>query len=109
MAVAHRYGRPVKWVRDDRGIAHAVPGPVTGAPVPPSITLVPPSTTPPSPVPQPERPEAPFAEADSWGCRPTTWPGVPTGFWGRAGSEVDGLTVRLAEWPRCPRPPVTRP
>ena len=56
MAVAHRYGRPARWVRDDRGIAHAVPGPATGAPVPSSITQ-------PSPVPEPERPEAPFTGA----------------------------------------------
>ncbi len=58
MAVAHRYRRPVRWVRDDRGIAQAVPGPATGAPVPSSITQ-------PSPVPEPERPEAPFTGADS--------------------------------------------
>lgn len=58
MAVAHRYRRPVRWVRDDRGIAYAVPGPATGAPVPPSITQ-------PSPVPEPERPEAPFTGAGS--------------------------------------------
>jgi hypothetical protein len=58
MAVAHRYRRPVRWVRDDRGIAYAVPGPATCAPVPPSITQ-------PSPVPEPERPEAPFTGAGS--------------------------------------------
>lgn len=57
MAVAYRYRRPVRWVRDDRGIAHAVPGPATGAPVPSSFTQ-------PAPVPEPERPEAPFNGAD---------------------------------------------
>ena len=30
LAVAHRYGRPVRWVRDDLGVAHAVPA--AGAP-----------------------------------------------------------------------------
>ncbi len=58
VAVAHRYRRPVRWVRDDRGIAYAVPGPAAGAPVPPSITQ-------PSPVPEPERPGAPFTGAGS--------------------------------------------
>ena len=58
MAVAQRYRRRVRWMRDDRGIAHAVPGPATGAPVPSSIMQ-------PSPVPEPERPEAPFTGAGS--------------------------------------------
>ncbi len=58
MAVAHRYRRPVRWVRDDRGIAHAVPGPAAGAPALPSITQ-------PSPVPEPERPGAPSTGAGS--------------------------------------------
>ena len=31
MAVAHGYGRLASWVRDDRGIAHALPDPVAGA------------------------------------------------------------------------------
>jgi len=32
LAVAHGYWRPVRWVRDDRGLAHAVPEPATGLP-----------------------------------------------------------------------------
>jgi hypothetical protein len=32
VAVAHRYGRQVRWVRDDLGIARAAPAPATGAP-----------------------------------------------------------------------------
>ncbi len=31
LAVAQGYGRPVRWVRDDRGIAHALADPATGA------------------------------------------------------------------------------
>ena len=31
MAVAHGYGRPVRWVRDDRGVARTLPDPATGA------------------------------------------------------------------------------
>jgi len=58
MGVARRYRRPVRWVRDDRGIAHAVPRPATGAPALPSITQ-------PSPVPEPEHPEEPFTGAGS--------------------------------------------
>jgi len=38
MAVARGYGRPVSWVRDDRGLAHALPDPVTGTPNASSIT-----------------------------------------------------------------------
>ena len=33
LAIAHGYRRPVRWVRDDRGIAHPVPDPPSGAPV----------------------------------------------------------------------------
>ena len=33
MAVARGYGRPVSWVRDDRGLAHALPDPATGTPM----------------------------------------------------------------------------
>jgi hypothetical protein len=33
MAAAHGYRRPVRWVRDDLGIAHPVPDPATDAPV----------------------------------------------------------------------------
>ena len=32
MAVARGYWRPVRWVRDDRGIAHALPEPATSPP-----------------------------------------------------------------------------
>ena len=32
MAVARGYGRPVRWVRDDRGVARTLPDPVTGVP-----------------------------------------------------------------------------
>ena len=33
IAVARGYGRPVSWVRDDRGLAHALPDPATGTPM----------------------------------------------------------------------------
>ena len=56
MAVAHGYGRPVRWVRDDLGIAHAVPDPATGAPVVSPITQL-------SPAPEAEPPETPFTRA----------------------------------------------
>ena len=32
MAVARGYWRPVRWVRDDRGLAHAFPEPASGLP-----------------------------------------------------------------------------
>jgi hypothetical protein len=38
MAVATGYRRPMRWVRDDRGLAHAVPEPATTPRVIPSIT-----------------------------------------------------------------------
>ena len=38
MAVAHGYGRLASWVRDDRGIAHALPDPVAGAHVVSPVT-----------------------------------------------------------------------
>jgi hypothetical protein len=38
MAVAHGYRRPVRWVRDDLGIAHPVADPATDAPVVSPIT-----------------------------------------------------------------------
>ena len=43
MAVARGYRRPMRWVRDDRGLAHAFPEPATGPPVIPSITQPPPA------------------------------------------------------------------
>ena len=58
MAVAHRYGRSARWVRDDRGIAHAVPGPAADAPVSASIVRL-------SPVPEPGGPRAPFTGTGS--------------------------------------------
>jgi hypothetical protein len=51
MAVAHGYGRPVKWERNDLGIAHDVPDPAAGAPSDSPIT-------PPLPAPQTEPPES---------------------------------------------------
>ncbi len=38
MAVAHGYGRLASWVRDDRGIAHALPDPVARAHVVSPVT-----------------------------------------------------------------------
>ncbi len=38
LAVAHGYGRLASWVRDDRGIAHALPDPVVGAHVVSPVT-----------------------------------------------------------------------
>jgi hypothetical protein len=52
MAVARGYRRPVRWVRNDLGIAHPAPEPATGAPVISPITR-------PSPAPEAEPPEAP--------------------------------------------------
>ncbi len=52
MAVAHGYRRPVRWIRDDLGIAHPVPDPATDAPVSSLVTQ-------PSPDPEAEPPEAP--------------------------------------------------
>ena len=56
MAVARGYRRPVRWVRDDLGIAHAVPAPATNAPVVSPVTQ-------PSPAPEAEPPEEPFTGA----------------------------------------------
>ena len=58
VAVAHGYRRPVKWARDDLGIARAVPDPATVAP---AVSPV----TPPLPAREAESPEAPFAEDGS--------------------------------------------
>ena len=44
IAVARGYRRPVRWVRDDRGLAHALPEPTTS---PPPITQPPPAPPPP--------------------------------------------------------------
>ena len=52
MAVARGYRRPVRWVRDDLGVAHPVPDPATGAPVVSPVTQ-------PSPAPEGEPREAP--------------------------------------------------
>jgi len=49
MAVAHGYMRPVRWVRDDRGVARPLPDPATGARVVPPVTQ-------PSPAPAGESP-----------------------------------------------------
>jgi hypothetical protein len=57
-ALAHGYGRPVWWDRDDLGVAHAVPAPANAAPVASSITQ-------PSPAPEAEPPVAPFTGAGS--------------------------------------------
>jgi hypothetical protein len=65
LAIAHGYRRPVRWVRDDLGIAHPVPDPAAGAPV------VSPATQP-SPAPEAEPAEAPSTGAGSQGCRPAT-------------------------------------
>ena len=66
LAIAHGYRRPVRWVRDDLGIAHPVPDPAAGAPV------VSPATQP-SSAPEAESPEAPFTGAGSQGShRPAT-------------------------------------
>ena len=43
MAVAPGYRRPMRWVRDDRGLARAFPEPATGPAVVPSITQPPPA------------------------------------------------------------------
>jgi hypothetical protein len=53
MAAARGYRRPVRWVRDDRGVAHALPEPATGPPMVPSITQ-------PPPAPEGKSPPAPF-------------------------------------------------
>ena len=43
MAVARGYRRPMRWVRDDRGLARAFPEPATGPHTIPSITQPPPA------------------------------------------------------------------
>lgn len=43
MAVAPGHLRAVRWVRDDRGVAHALPEPPIGPPVAPSKTQAPPA------------------------------------------------------------------
>jgi hypothetical protein len=53
IAVAHGYRRPVRWMRDDLGIAHPVPDPATDDPVVSPITQ-------PSPDLEAEPPEAPL-------------------------------------------------
>ena len=53
LAAARGYRRPVRWVRDDRGVAHALPEPATGPPMVPSITQ-------PPPAPEGEPPPAPL-------------------------------------------------
>ena len=57
MAVARGYRRPTRWVRDDRGLAHAFPEPATGPPVFPSITQ-------PRPAPEGEFPQVPLTGGD---------------------------------------------
>jgi len=58
LAIAHGYRRPVRWVRDDLGIAHPVPDPAAGVPVASPATQ-------PLPTPEAEPPETPFAGAGS--------------------------------------------
>ena len=43
MAVAGGYWRPVRWVRDDRGLAHAFPEPAVGPAAIPPVTHRPPA------------------------------------------------------------------
>ncbi len=57
MAVARGYGRPMSWVRDDRGLAHAFPEPATGPPVILSIMQ-------PQPAPEGEFPQVPLTGGD---------------------------------------------
>ena len=57
MAVARGYRRPMRWVRDDRGLARAFPEPATGPPVIPSITQ-------PPPAPEGESPQVPLTGGD---------------------------------------------
>ena len=58
MAAARGYRRPVRWVRDDLGVAHPVPDPATGAPVVSQVTQA-------SPAPEGEPREAtPLTGAD---------------------------------------------
>ena len=57
MAVARGYSRAMRWVRDDRGLAHALPEPATGTPVIASITH-------PPPAPEGEVPEVPLTGGD---------------------------------------------
>jgi hypothetical protein len=39
-AAAHGYGRPVKWARDDLGVARALPEPATDAPAPGELAML---------------------------------------------------------------------
>ena len=57
MAVAPGYRRPMRWVRDDRGLAHAFPEPATGPPVFPPVTQ-------PRPAPEGEFPQVPLTGGD---------------------------------------------
>jgi len=57
MAVARGYRRPMRWVRDDRGLARAFPEPATGP------HTVPPITQPP-PAPEGESPRVPLTGGD---------------------------------------------
>ena len=50
-AVAPGYRRPVRWVRDDLGVAHDVPAPAADAPAPAAGAPVVSPVTPPSPAP----------------------------------------------------------
>jgi len=52
MAIARGYRRPVRWMRDELGIAHPAPDPAAGAPAISPIIQ-------PSPAPEAEPPEAP--------------------------------------------------
>ena len=66
MALAHGYRRPVRWVRNDLGIAHPLPDPATDAPVVSPITQ-------PSPDLQTEPPEGPpLTGAGPQVCRPAS-------------------------------------
>ena len=52
MAIARGYRRPVRWMRDELGIAHPAPDPAADAPVISPVIQ-------PSPAPEAEPPEAP--------------------------------------------------
>jgi hypothetical protein len=58
MAVATGYRHPMRWVRDDRGLAHAFPKPATGDP-----PVIPPITAP-RPAPEGISPQVPLTGGD---------------------------------------------
>jgi hypothetical protein len=62
LALAHGYRRPVMWVRDDLGVAHAVPDPATDAPAASPVAPPPPVQ---EAAQEAEPPQTPFTAADS--------------------------------------------